>query len=103
MIRPLPRELPKWICVVPHAVAMHMGIVPINYYCEDAGHAHFKRKKVDRLVETGALRWHGKHCRVAYWTEHRSWQGTPCHIVDEAGKRIATESTMQLVKGASRR
>jgi hypothetical protein len=94
------RELPKWICIVPHTTAMHMGAVPIDYFCEDSSHAHFKRKRVELMVQRGDLRWHGKHCRVAYWTEHRTWQKTPCHLVDQDAERVGTVAVMQWVKGA---
>lgn len=79
---------------------MHLGPVPIDYYCQDASHTHFRRTRVDRMVLSGALRWHGKHCRVAYWTEHRSWAKTPCHERDERAVIIASVATMQWVKGA---
>lgn len=78
---------------------MHMGAVPIDYFCRDSSHDHYKRTKVDAMIERGALKWHSKNCRVAYWLEHRTWQKTRCHLVNEAGLNVGHVAVMQLVKG----
>lgn len=74
MNRPAPRELPKWICIVSYAEAMHIGHIPIDYFCTDSSHRHYRRSKVDSMEARKDLVWWDLNKRVAFYPEHRTWQ-----------------------------
>lgn len=80
------------MCILPQEDAIYFRNVGIDYICPNPkNHLHFSKVRVEREVAVGAMRFMGKHKRVAYFVDlHR------LEVV--AGKGYA--ATVQRVRGA---
>lgn len=84
---------PRWICVMTEAQVRRFDSITINHRCTSTDHWHWKKAKVEALVESGDMQWVGMHRKVAKVIRERSWQKTMCK---------GFGPTMQLVRGIAR-
>jgi hypothetical protein len=93
---PRPITSRRWICVVhPERAPQIAPFICIDYACNgNDPHFHFRRNKVRQLIEAGAMKWVGKHERVATFVQLRNWRKT--YVRNEVGEVYT--AGMQLVR-----
>jgi hypothetical protein len=67
------------ICVLDGAAGHALEHWGITQPCHGptCNHGHQTREAIERLVASGVLRWVGKGCNVAAYTQGREWRPAP--------------------------